>query len=897
MNKIDKIEEKIIKIEIISWIVTFFVSILVAYINCCLIDKIYHPNIQKSLDLAKKILLSPEQAIPEPLEKIKFFASLIICSLTAYFIYLITHNVLTKKRKKIIDYLYSVSIILSSIFIIYLCYKSFSSLNPFHNQPQNSHDYIAKTNADFYFIGTFIYKYFFAYLFFIFPIIFFVVVYWKGNVKKIIFRINFKFFFLYCTLTLVALTFVISIFKFPYTFENRYDFNAVFYSTVQVFHGIPMLVNNFTNTYGLYPHFILPALKILGLSVLSFSFIMAILLCICFLIINYYLIRIIENKTIAFFGFTTVFYNSYLYFRTSTNFDAVFSTSPIRWLYPCLLLAYSLLYNSKTSFIFKNRFLSSTIPIFKNYRPTFLQLFSFVFFSLGILWSPDTGIFTFLSLILFYLYKEFDIENIYSSIFNIIITFLLAFLVVCFVFILYMFLIKNIYGSYPDILLMFSTIKVFSSLGFGMLPMPNAWHPWMIVLIVYFFGGLYSFSAKINNKISTKSENVFLLTILGLQFFLYYLGRSHNWNLFIINFPAFLLLTIFCDDLFKIAKEHKLVIFPFSIVFFSISFSVFQLINDKNKIIALISSKKDKKNNLIEQNKIINVSNIINDLTIDNEKVLILSSVQNQGLYHSLSKTKSTFNPGFIDLFTNKDFDSLKNKLINENNKIFYEPELFQFYNNEILTILSSMYNVNQEFNNGFLLWVMKKKMENTKSQFIIRPTKFDVVHELFDKDLNSYLSYSIGKIKREKIKEKFSLQIIFKPIKTKTIKLTEASTLVSNIKNNKGFILQQYEDDNKYIFAVKNKGIICPVVNGIWNYLCFEINVDKIKCYSNGNFIGTTIIDDSFEDSDFPLFVGNYNNLGGFFFGDIKELAIKNTLLDTINLSQNWKEICKLNL
>ena len=37
--------------------------------------------------------------------------------------------------------------------------------------------------------------------------------------------------------------------------HSAWNFNAIFYSMVQVYKGIPLYINGFTNIYGMYPIF------------------------------------------------------------------------------------------------------------------------------------------------------------------------------------------------------------------------------------------------------------------------------------------------------------------------------------------------------------------------------------------------------------------------------------------------------------------------------------------------------------------------------------------------------------------------------------------------------------------------------------------------------------------
>ena len=885
----------VLKLEFVKWVLTFFLSAIVIGIVLKLVNAFYEPNIQASLDLAKEILVSPAQALPEPKEKLMFVIGLLTGTLSLGVFYSFLNSYYKKKNQSSIDSLYLFTLIAGTCSLLFVLYKSLVAPNPFAAGPQNAHDVVAKTNADFYFIKTFLYKNFYLFLVVLYPIILLSLI----NVFKLssttISKVNkvTRYIVLVFSLALIFVVCFISTFDFPYTFENKYDLNAVYYSLVQVYHGFPLLVDNFTNTYGLYPHFIVPVLKLTGLSIHNFSLIMGLLLSLCFLLMYYFLAKNISNKWIVLFGFTSIFYNSYMYVRVVTNFDSVFSTSPIRWLFPCLLLAFSALYlsfNSKlrSTFLFKKN-----IPFIHQYGITPIKLVSFLFFSMGILWSPDTGTFTFLALLSFYVYQEIDIKNIKNTIVKAFVHAVFAVLIAVSVVLLFMWLIKLSYGVSPDILLMFSTINVFSSLGFGMLPMSDTWHVWMLVVIVYLFGLLYSIVAVLKQRITPKSTTIFLLTVLGILFFLYYQGRSHNWNLLIINFPVFMLLAVFCNELLVSVKIHNMFMVPFGITLFFISFSIFQIISDKDKIIALIYSKHDKEINYAEQQRILSTAKIIDDLTADNEKVFVLSSEQNQCLYHNFSKTSSVFSPGFVELFTNKAFDTIINRLVRNDIKVFYEPQLFRFSNNKIQTVLSSVYDVNKEFNKESLVWYLEKKHENEKSSVLLENSNEDALHELFDKNFANKLDYALGKGKVVSLSPKFSIQIIFKPAPLANSQITESATLLCNADQTKGFVLQQNRDNpNQYIFAANNQGILCPVIPGKWNYLALEVDGDKLKGYSNGRFVGNVQIKTGYENSDKPLFVGSMNMMGGFFFGDIKELQIKNTLLDTVTMKQNWQKI-----
>jgi hypothetical protein len=102
-------------------------------------------------------------------------------------------------------------------------------------------------------------------------------------------------------------------------------------------------------------------------------------------------------------------------------------------------------------------------------------------------------------------------------------------------------------------------IKVFNYYGFFLLPMPSI-HPWNMVVLFYVIGLFISISHLIDvsshqgtihrNEKDPVTKLIFALSILGVGLFVYYVGRSHNYNLIWVSWPMLILATIFTDQLF-----------------------------------------------------------------------------------------------------------------------------------------------------------------------------------------------------------------------------------------------------------------------------------------------------------------------------------------------------------
>ncbi len=887
--------------ESIKWGLTFILSILGVIIVTKLVDSIYNPNLEANLALAKSLLISGTKiAKPEPKEKLMIVAAILSGTVLVFLIYGFLKNKwneLTAQSAKIGSIIITV---LLSIGLIYLLKVCFEAVNPFNANGESPHDKVAKTNYQFYFLDTFIYKHSLIFGLVLYPTIYFSLTHLYQLSQK---RIDFegkitRYSAVGFALILMAIAFTVSVFEFPITYQNKYDLNAVLYSTMQVYHGDSLLVDNFTNTYGLYPHFIVPFLKVFGLSITTFTGIMSTLMVLCFLSIYYFLAKNISNKLIVLLGFTSIFFNSYLFARTVMAFNPVFSAVPIRWLFPCLLLAFSGLYFSKDSKFLKARFLQKTIPLLSGFAITPIKVLSFLFFSLGILWSPDTGTFTLLGLVSFYSFQEIDTTQLTKSIIKIIVHLLTMVVCVVLVISLFSLIIKLFYGTAPDILQMFSTINVFSNLGFGMLPMPTSWHLWMVIAVVYLIGIIYSVVAIYKQNINSKSSSIFLLTVMGILLFLYYQGRSHNWNLFSINFPFFMLLSIFANDLLKLIRSEKVFHIPFGVVLILISFSIFQIFGSLSKFTSLISSNEDKITNEVFNNGVQFKAKVIDSLTEENEKIALLTGVECQSLLHTMTKTASSINPGYIDLFTNESFDKQIEHLTSRTQKIFLDLQFFGFDAPQLMAVLNAQFELKKEFvQENDILWYFEKRKENKDAKKILNENDNAQIHELFCTNFNNKILYGKGKSKPLELNTAgFTIETIFKPVAHTNARFAENPTVMSNAEGETGFSIEQTPaNKNQYLIGFGTTGMLLPINPDTYNYIAIQINNNFGKAYVNGSLIGTVDFKLNFRNSKEPVFVGNKNNRNGYFFGDIYEVKVKNGSLNEVEVKQNALKVAAL--
>lgn len=863
-------------LEWVRWSAALLLAIIAFLAAVKLIEILYHPDISSAILFAQETLIDATGARPYPMKRLLYSLAVVAFPVLLFGFYFLMRQSLAGLRRNTIKILYISSLLLGVLAVLFLLYKGLAAPNPFANAPENGHDLVAKTNADFYFMGSFIYSHFPWFLLVLFPLILSYLLYkeripakWSPpfNIVEKILTYGF------CGLLALSVFFMNS-FSFPRTWENAYDFNSVFYSVVQVYNGVPLLIDHFTNTYGLYPHFVVPLLKLFGLSVLSFSTTMAVLALLCFFFQLLFLRSVVTNRILVLLGITSIFFMCYMLNRTATNFDAYFAMVPLRWILPSSLLLYS--------------------AIYLKYRSRVLYYASFCVFACGILWTPDFGLLSFLSLIAFYIYLEFENPRFSTIAVNTAAHLAIGAGSVIATFLTYSYCIRFAYGAFPDMSLLFSTIKVFSVVGAGMLAMPKTIHPWMLVALTYLVGLCYSIRHILTRTISPRAAGVFLLTVVGVLSFQYYWGRSHNSNLTAVMPPFFGLLTVFADDLLGLTRRNRILVVPFALLIFILSFSVFQTLYAHRKIVDVISANHDKRENAIEQNWLNANVRFIRSHAREKEKILILSADYRQGLYYEMSKTAAAVNPGIEELFLKSDYQRLRQYLLlNDSTKVFVELPDFPFRRGAIPSILSSLYRVSSVEKTERGIMFLTRRKENAGALRVFKNDPNAVLHELFDRNLLAKLQHAVGEAGGISLEDTFSVEVVFKPADIASCSLTTGATVFSNYRDGAGMILLQHGSNRtEYMFSFGGYGIPIPVELGKWNYLAIEVAPDYVRIYRDGAILSSVRIGSPgivYRNTSEPLYLGNADMRNGFFFGDIRELRIKNGKLERNEVAEGW--------
>lgn len=214
--------------------------------------------------------------------------------------------------------------------------------------------------------------------------------------------------------------------------------------------------------------------------------------------------------------------------------------------------------------------------------------------------------------------------------------------------------------------------KLFYGSGFMMLPMPQAFHPWQIILVVYAAAAVAALSAWRRHIESHVYDVLFCAALMGLGLFTYYQGRSHIFCLMMVLWPALVAGAILTDLILRSVRKRStspisgLLALPF-IIFVSLG-TVTLAFSSRDLIATGINNLADfqRPRDPIVANELAFLRS-----TYKGRDCLILA--QRQAIYHAELKTASPLpGPGMIETLLQSDLDALMAGALNKPVKCIY---------------------------------------------------------------------------------------------------------------------------------------------------------------------------------------------------------------------------------
>lgn len=861
-------ELKLLK-ETSIWILSILATIVSYIAIAWLVFKTYTPDIDKILENAKQLSFLPISSfLPEPKENLLFYIAVLSMCLGLVGFYYVFKNMTKKWTFEVAKNANKILIFIAAFVVVFIAYKGIVADNLYIDRKDLAEE--IATNLTYYFWDMLIFNNWQFFTFICFPLILGLLYFYQKTqslptLNKVI-SISVT---LICAVLIILLA-PLNTYKECYTWPGQIHLNASYGSVVQLFNGNPLFVDGFSNTYGGYPYFLLPILKVTGLSILAFTRIMAVLLIVTYSIFFYTLSKNVKNKIILLLGFCTLIFwgNIYQKIGHPDQYDSYFQYFPLRMIFPAILILFGYLYANKPS--------------------KFLYYLSFLILPFSILWNPETGMIVTLAWSFFLCFLELKNGNILTILKKSLKHLIFTIAGVFFTFLFLAIIVKLFYGVFPDYASLFSMLMVFSQLGFFMLPMP-LWHPWNLFFIVYLFGLMYAIKSVYNKQYSPKTNFIFLLTIVGIGMFIYYEGRSHNFNLYNVSYPFFMLLTIFADDLFGIYDKYKkrIYLIPLTMILFLLSISPISLLATK-KIEPSIT-KKDAKRiyNQTDRPRISANTLFIKENTHPKEKVFILSSLKYQCFYFEGSKTRSAVNPTIVDISLKEDLLHWQNVLLDSAFSIFLDPGSFYYTHfSDITATIAASAEV--EKTNEYMA-MLKKKKEYSLSQSVFANNENTVFYKYFTNDKKGVfdrVSAATEGFEPITTSNSFTIEIIFKP----SVQLYANPCLISNSTDSSGFFISM-QSPQSLLVGTNNRGFNIPIQGTQWCYVAVNFQDDMMSVYVNGQHVGNMEMDKIYQNANSRLYVGNVPDLR-YFVGSISETAISNNILSANTINERWNKI-----
>lgn len=856
------------KEEMLRWIFSIICSAVSYAFIAYIINDVYHPDVKELLDYITKISFTGNPR-PEPTESLLVKLAMILIPL-----FMLSFYSLFKKWELIIKIAQSGSFNFITTFVVLILviiiYKDFAAPNPFSgNKAENLRDVECTTNYEFFFRELFLGHHLLLYTFIIVPFIYCIFIFglkkynWENNrIYNFIFLVPGNLFIAGLILCII----IIHTFLFPYTYENKYDFNAVYYSMTQVYAGTPMLIDGFTNTYGLYPHFLNLIFQITGLNIVKFTLVLSLILGLAFTLNFFFLKRYVSNKIILFLGISSVIIFPYMGATfLLINFGAAFSFWPIRWIIPSVLF-----------------FLTGIYLVKKSPKIYFL---TFIILGFAVLWNPEIGILCYMAWILINVYNDFYDEqkkiNIKRMLFHIImgITFFLA------IFGSYKLMIYLAYGAVPDLSMLFTYMFLFGKTGFASLPMVLI-HPWNIVSIIYMISLLYVIVKWLQKDITPKATIILLITVLGFGFFLYFQGRSHNFQFFNATIPCFFLLPMLGDMLWEHVKKKNILALNilFFIFIYITSFSFLDILLNTKKIKEQLSQKADKIKYKEEDDRIKNNERFILQNTEPNEKIHILTAWHYPALYFDGNKRRSAVNPSLLEMVLYDDLEHLEKNVSDSSFKIFFEPDFCNyFFMARPIAAVAARYEVEKSNLSMFLLKPIENKIPETE---FFRPDNSTLLHSKYTSDssgIKARVNDAQG-INTISLPQEFSVELLFHPQQ----QVYQYATLIGNMTDSAGLLIANEKGTDNYYFGINGRTYSIPMINKGWVYCVLNVFHDRMEIYQNGNLTHTLPLQQPYKDPNQKICIGN---IGAFrnYLGQIAEVSINRRILSNNEVKGRW--------
>lgn len=867
--------------EIARLLLCTLISVLGFYVSVLLCARCYHPDLSSVLNEAKTLL--PESMLPsvkpEPVEDLLYNIGLLYFPLSLLALYSLfsrkSSNHLLEKP------LIAPSVVwLATLGVLLLAYQVFKQPNPFFEANYTSSDF-QPDNFKVFFAPWLLASKPACYLFI--AMVAFGIFYGLSRLSPKAYRytdFSLGIAVYGVVLWLVFLMFRMNTYSFPDTWQGQYDLNSVYYSQTQTMAGSPLLIDGVSNTYGGYPLFLTPVFKCIGLDISNFTLVMSLLLVLCVACWAFFLNRFTRSRLIVALGLVFLLFFCYLtaylhdFLVNAHTFDSYFAGAPIRWVAPAFCLLFATLYHSR-------RILVKNIA----YYAAALLL------PLGIIWSPDSGLVSCVAWLLFLLFQDFWKQPMLQEktrFWNRIAwktegRHLAVWLGGCMVsFALVALIMRLCYHAWPEYGLLFHTAVIFGKLGFFTMPM-QAWHPWILVALMFCFGLAYSMSAFCRARVQAFSSALFLLSILGCGLFAYFKSRSYHGNLMMPAMYAVMIGILFVDKLYEQIRQNKYrcLWIPCLVSLVAITAAVPESLAAHKNLQKLSGiwhgNQRPEDKHRIDKNK-----KFIQNYSRKTQKVWVLTSHKYQSFYFDKPLLQSAFNPGFLDLNTLEACERAERTMRDSSFTVFLDGNYF-YYDAwaDMRSLVAARYVVDsqcrQEDESKTFFSALNLRRERIPSIAGLNRTNEEAL--LYRK----YTDDTIGYGNRVQDARGFPLALPANGYSLEAVFYSgkqhySSSAVFSQYTGSDGIGLFCVDEDNKWRYGLVCGGTqaIFDLPENTWFYVALNVMPTAVDIYVNAQYYGRLPFSKAYGQGAENFCIGSHQGNAPF-IGAISEIALYN--------------------
>ncbi len=365
-----------------------------------------------------------------------------------------------------------------------------------------------------------------------------------------------KLLFLSSLLVFLAIITAVSLYN-EVELPPLFHFNPIIFPLIEYFRGNP-IGPELPSLYGLYPVFLAPVFKVIGLSFYSINAILSSLVSITCFFIGWFCYRVISNTILASITMMASFYFSNLGPRIFLSGGLIkepyFQYFPIRMIFPAMVLVV----------------LSFAVSSNRGLK------YSWIAWAISIaalLWNLDSGL-TCLAGTLAFVLTPWLVK--YRTLWNNRVLFSKkivqqigwAMLIVIAVLSVFSLLFYSQTGKLPDILSYIHLVTTLSTVGFSFLLTPLSLHYWQIICFFYVCTFIYALALCTRTSDSIRGQLLSALSVMGLASMVYYFGRSHDYNIFGPSWILYIVIGFLAQELLthwsRISYSEKSIFIIFS---------------------------------------------------------------------------------------------------------------------------------------------------------------------------------------------------------------------------------------------------------------------------------------------------------------------------------------------